>query len=386
MEKTFIKLLENFSLFIKKAMIAAYIPLEINTKLSWGVLICGLIIFSLTIGYNDKRKMNSGQLITLIATYVLIMLVLAANYVDIDKFVETIEEKSIFPPGIILFVISLIIFILFLAAWLGSSGRKDAGNLICVILLIPVVALVLSNGRILYEGHEVIKDFVPRFRNPFDKTSAKTEKIRLCCKWLAPKEIEEIINAHPTVSASAVFIYQDENDGEIKPYAFIEAVPKQECSEDYLRDTIVPFVKDEFYEKEIERYQLPVWFECVSEISKTAGGEIRRDKLPPLNEEIEKILAQHPAVAETAVILYTDTDDNNIKRICAFVVLEDGEEESEELQKDIRKFAYKKFSRNCIGPYWTPSRIEFVSEIPKTETVKRYQLETLLFQRLLHDS
>jgi len=382
MEKTFIKLLENFSLFIKKAMIAAYVPLEINTKLSWGVIVCGLVIFSLTIGYNDKRKMNSGQLITLIATYVLIMFVLTANYMDMDKFVEMIEERSISPPIIILFAIS-VIFIL--AAWLGSSGRKDAGNLICVILVIPVIVLVLSNGRILYEVDELAKDFFPRFRNPFDKTSARTEKISLCCKWLEPKKIEEIINSHPTVSASAVFIYQDENDGEIKPYAFIEAVPKQECSEDYLRDTIVPFVKDEFYEKEIERYQLPVWFECVSEIPKTVGDEIRRSKPPTEtpNEEIEKILAQHPAVAETAVISYND--GNKIRRICAFMVLEDGEEESEELQKDIRKFAYEKFSRNSIGPYLTPSRIEFVPEIPKTETVKRYKLKTLLFQKL-HDS
>ena len=78
--------------------------------------------------------------------------------------------------------------------------------------------------------------------------------------------------------------------------------------------------------------------------------------------EVEAALLDHPDVAECAVIGAPDPDRTNIVK--AFVVLCEGEggaEKTKELQD---------FVKNEIAPYKYPRAIEFVAELPKTETGK----------------
>ena len=79
--------------------------------------------------------------------------------------------------------------------------------------------------------------------------------------------------------------------------------------------------------------------------------------------EVENALLDHKAVAECAVIGKPDEKRTNIVK--AFVVLRDGFGANEETVKALQDYV-----KNEIAPYKYPREIEFVSELPKTETGK----------------
>jgi acetyl-CoA synthetase len=79
--------------------------------------------------------------------------------------------------------------------------------------------------------------------------------------------------------------------------------------------------------------------------------------------EVESALVEHPAVAEAGVIGVPD--ELAMEVVKAFVSLKDGFEPSEELKKDIRRFAKKKLhALSC------PREIEFLPGLPKTRSGK----------------
>ena len=85
--------------------------------------------------------------------------------------------------------------------------------------------------------------------------------------------------------------------------------------------------------------------------------------------EVEAALSDHASVSECAVVAAPDPDRTNIVK--AFVVLHDGETTNEATVSMLQNFV-----KTEIAPYKYPRAIEFVSELPKTETGKlqRYRL------------
>lgn len=79
--------------------------------------------------------------------------------------------------------------------------------------------------------------------------------------------------------------------------------------------------------------------------------------------EVESALIEHPAVAEAGVIGIPDPLVMEV--IKAFVSLKDGHEPSDELMRDIKRFARKKLHTAAC-----PRQIEFVSGLPVTKSGK----------------
>ncbi len=75
--------------------------------------------------------------------------------------------------------------------------------------------------------------------------------------------------------------------------------------------------------------------------------------------EVESALLEHPAVQESAVIGVPDTLRGTIVK--AFIVLNEGYQPSDALQKDIQNFVQR-----ITAPYKYPRAIEFIDELPKT--------------------
>ena len=85
--------------------------------------------------------------------------------------------------------------------------------------------------------------------------------------------------------------------------------------------------------------------------------------------EIENVLLDHPKIKECGVIGAPDLERGHIVK--AFIVLRDPSEAGEAMVRELQDFVKRE-----IAPYKYPRAIEFVDELPRTETGKlqRYKL------------
>ena len=95
--------------------------------------------------------------------------------------------------------------------------------------------------------------------------------------------------------------------------------------------------------------------------------------------EVENALAEHPAVAESAVVSSPDKDRGEVVK--AFIVLnpEFLSHDQEQLIKELQHHV-----KSVTAPYKYPRKVEFVSELPKTVTgkIKRKELRNKEFGQL----
>ena len=85
--------------------------------------------------------------------------------------------------------------------------------------------------------------------------------------------------------------------------------------------------------------------------------------------EIEAKLMEHPAVLEAAVV--AQTDESDLTKPSAFVVLKHPESASESLKNDLTSYI-----KSNLAPYKFPRWFTFVDALPKTATgkIQRYKL------------
>jgi acetyl-CoA synthetase len=79
--------------------------------------------------------------------------------------------------------------------------------------------------------------------------------------------------------------------------------------------------------------------------------------------EIESAIVSHPSASEAAVVAVPDSVKGEVP--IAFVVLKEGHQPSEELRKEVRKWV-----RDGFSPIAEPSKVFFVSKLPKTRSGK----------------
>jgi 2-aminobenzoate-CoA ligase len=108
-------------------------------------------------------------------------------------------------------------------------------------------------------------------------------------------------------------------------------------------------------------------YQCRSDDMIVSGGY----KIP--GPEIEHVLDEHPAVAESAVVAAPDETRGFVVK--AYVVLEPDRRPSPELGGELQDHVKRE-----LAPYKYPRLIEFVSELPRTETgkIQRYKLRQMV--------
>ncbi len=84
--------------------------------------------------------------------------------------------------------------------------------------------------------------------------------------------------------------------------------------------------------------------------------------------EVENVLMEHAAVAETAVVASPDELRGHIVK--AFIVLNKGFDAAAELSEELQNHV-----REQLAPYKYPREVEFVTELPRTQTGKIRRVE-----------
>ena len=84
--------------------------------------------------------------------------------------------------------------------------------------------------------------------------------------------------------------------------------------------------------------------------------------------EVEHVLDEHPAVAESAVVAAPDETRGYVAK--AFVVLKVGRQPSELLARELQDHV-----KQALAPYKYPRQVEFVAQLPRTETGKIRRVE-----------
>jgi 2-aminobenzoate-CoA ligase len=103
-------------------------------------------------------------------------------------------------------------------------------------------------------------------------------------------------------------------------------------------------------------------YQCRSDDMIVTGGY----KIP--GPEVEHVLDEHPAVAESAVVATPDETRGYVPK--AFVVLKPGQTPSEALAQELQEHVKRE-----LAPYKYPRHVEFIHALPRTETGKIRRVE-----------
>jgi len=103
-------------------------------------------------------------------------------------------------------------------------------------------------------------------------------------------------------------------------------------------------------------------YQCRSDDMIVSGGY----KIP--GPEVERVLDEHPAVAESAVVASPDETRGHVVK--AYIVLKPGRPASEALAAELQEHVKRE-----LAPYKYPRRVEFVEGLPRTETGKIRRVE-----------
>jgi 2-aminobenzoate-CoA ligase len=103
-------------------------------------------------------------------------------------------------------------------------------------------------------------------------------------------------------------------------------------------------------------------YQCRSDDMIVTGGY----KIP--GPEVEHVLDEHPAVAESAVVAVPDATRGFVPK--AFVVLKSGVQPSDALRRELQDHV-----KSELAPYKYPRHVEFVADLPRTETGKIRRVE-----------
>ncbi len=352
--------IERIGQFIRKLNETFYFYVDIETSISWIIILLLFLLYKLIDYYFEDRKMTSDELIKLLVIYMLILLIVMTSYTDFGEILDSANPEYSF----FMITVTMLVMVIIIALGGAKEGNADAKKLwISIALFIPIVLLMFTNGEIIKKRLDSLKALLPRTNLAFINLPGEMETLEIGGE-VSPVQvarIEGMLNDHNAVSESAVVGFQDA-DGLIKPYALVVLNAGYERSGGLKRD-IKDYVADRIEDSRISENMYPYYIEFID-----------RNRLPRPGEgsvyqrRMEQILNAHRAVHQSAVV--REREDRQ-DRLVAYVALEDGYAGSRQLGRELMDHILEGIDQyNSLSRYMRPEWVSFADrqQMPRTSS------------------
>lgn len=357
MTEQILSMIQKAGYLIRELNEKFYFYVDIETIISWTVIFLMYLLYKLVSRYFRDTQLDALELIKLLAIYLLILSAIMASYVDITVIMNRANPEYSF------FMITIgALAIVIILAWASRDPAKNK-RWILGALYVPILLLMITNGRILEERFDTITSLMPRSDIQFLGLPGEVKQLRVG-GVVPPRHVahlEQIITSHQAVRDSAV-VGRSDHDGLVKPYAYV-ILEKNVSGSKELKADIKKYVSDR-----IERNWIP------PHLAPSYVDFIERDQLPRTQyQQVRQIINQHPDVSDSSVIGRRDES-------AAYVVLKGGAAPSKSKKREIRRFVYEKIrENNKLSPFLTPQWIEFIDneQVPRDKSgqIKRFILQ-----------
>ncbi|HAO20136.1 MAG: hypothetical protein BWK80_22065 [Desulfobacteraceae bacterium IS3] len=356
--------------YISRLNETLYFHLNIQTVIAWPVIFLMWLIYLILNNYISDKQLTALEFIKLLFYYMVILLSIIASYSNID----VIRGRA--NPEYAFFVITATAMVLvILIAFLGTSKDiNKKARWILIALYMPVLTIILTNGRILDERSNILRDLIPRSESHFWDLRGEFDDISVGGKISAEhkKQVEEIISRFPAVKECAVVAKQDEYDRMVKPCACVVMKNSNDKTEDKKKE-IKEFFRDEVRKMRLPDNMYPHWIDFVNE---GKLPDMKKGKDERYNWLIKKTMEKQTKIVRKCTVL-SMKDENHVNRPRAHVVLQPDIEATENLKRELGKFVIEEINKRHRPSFFMyPQWIEFYDELPKRDgTVEYYKLQ-----------
>jgi len=349
-----------------------YFHLNIQTVIPWPIIFLMWLIYLILQNYISDKVLTATEYLKLLFFYMMILMTIVASYANID----IVRHRA--NPEYAFFVITgTALFLVILIAFLGA--QKDVtkkAKWILIALYIPVLTIILTNGRILDERADSLKNILPRSESHFWNLHGEFDAMNMSVGGkVSPEQrtqVEDIINRHPAVRECALITKQDDYDKMIKSCICVVMKNVNDRTEDKKKE-IKEFFREEVRKMRLPDNMYPHWIDFVNE---GKLPDMKKGKDEKYNWLIKRTMERFTKVVRKCTVL-SMRDDNHVDRPRAFVVLQPDIEPTENLKRELGKLVIEDINKRYRPSFYIyPQWIEFYDELPKKDgAIEYYKLQ-----------
>lgn len=358
----FLHFLQKAGHFLSRMNEQFFFHVDVETNVSWAIILIMVGLYKLVEKYFNDQKLTSDELLQLLLVYILILLVIIASYTDLRRLLNDPNRESSF----IMFVV-LVLMLVFIIGRLGVStdpARKK--KWLIVTLYLPILWIILTNGRVLEERMDSVRGLLPRSNATFVALPGEMMDLEVggSVTESQRRRIQSLINAHPEVVESGVVGHKDV-DGLVKLMGVVVLEDPRADSADLEAD-IIEYVADRI------RKEGGVEVRPIASVEVAEPGLRFPSPGGSAFESYEITLRQHRSV-ENALVEERWDERRGRNILVGLVKLKPGLANAEpeairNLTNQIRTYVNGEASRVRLSEYLVPRWIKSVApdELPKT--------------------
>lgn len=340
-----------------------FFHVDVDTNVSWAIIILLFGFYKLVEKYFGDQKLTSDELLRLLIVYTVFLLIIIASYTDLRRLFNDPNRESSF----MMFVVLMLVLVAIIGRLGVSADAAKKKKWMLIVLYLPILWIILSNGRVLEERMDSVRGLLPRSNATFVNLPGETMNLDVGGRVSDAqiRRLQSLLDEHPDVREGGIVGHRD-IDGLVKLMAVVvpeEGVSASEGLERDILDYMGGRIDDELEDN-------PRAIDSVEVVAEDV-------RLPDPDDGIyapyEIALRKHRAVREASI---EERFDQGKKRdvLVGLVKLKPGfpDGPAASLEKDIRNFVDNEIHRVRLSDFLRPRWVKFVAKegLPKTSDEK----------------